>query len=170
MWGILAIGVYAAALAGAGASDLVRYEIPNLASLLLVGAFFLVAPALPIATVLTSHVAAGALVFLIGALAFSAGIFGGGDAKLLAATSLWMGWRHLAVFFLLTALAGAALALALLAARRLADCRPELRRGHWYSRLLSNDEGVPYGVAIAASGLFLLSQLGTTGLAAEAVN
>lgn len=169
MWGTFAIGVYAAALAGAGASDLVRYQIPNAASLLLIGGFLLIAPALPSATVI-AHAAAGIAVLIIAAVAFEAGIFGGGDAKLFAATALWMGWQHLAAFFVLTAVAGGLLALVLLAARRLADKRPQLRHGHWYSRLLSNDEGVPYGVAIAASGLILLSQLGVTDLAAASVN
>ena len=169
MWGTLAIGVYAAALAGAGASDLVRYQIPNAASLLLVGGFLLIAPALPSATAL-AHASAAIAVLIIGAVAFEAGIFGGGDAKLFAATALWMGWQHLAAFFLLTAVAGGLLALVLLAVRRLADKRPQLRHGHWFSRLLSTDEGVPYGVAIAASGLVLLSQLGLADLTATAVN
>jgi prepilin peptidase CpaA len=169
MWGTFAIGVYAAALAGAGASDLVRYQIPNAASLLLVGGFLLIAPALPSVTVV-AHASAAIAVLIIGAIAFEAGIFGGGDAKLFAATALWMGWQHLAAFFLLTAVAGGLLALVLLAARRLADKRPQLRRGHWYSRLLSNGEGVPYGLAIAASGLVLLSQVGIAGLSAAQIN
>ncbi len=169
MWGTLAIGVYAAALAGAGASDLVRYEIPNAVSLALVGAFLLIVPTLPFASA-AGHVTAAIMVLMIGAAAFMANIFGGGDAKLLAGTALWMGWQHLAAFILLTAIFGAVLALALLAARRVADRRPQLRQGRWYSRLLSNGEGVPYGVAIAASGLVLLSQLGVSGLPAAPVN
>ncbi|HEX9464863.1 MAG TPA: prepilin peptidase [Alphaproteobacteria bacterium] len=169
MWGSVAIGCYAAALATAGASDLVRYEIPNAASLLLVGAFVLIAPSLPLAAA-GGHVAAAALVFVLASLAFAAGICGGGDVKLLAATALWMGWRHLAAFVVLTALVGAALALGLLAARWVAARWPRLRTGRWYSRLLRDGEGVPYGVAIAISGLALLSELGLTGLSPADVN
>lgn len=159
MWGIVALGFYVAALAVAAASDLVRYEIPNLASVALVAAFVLVAPSLPLAAS-AAHAATGLLIFVLASLAFIAGICGGGDVKLLGATAVWMGWRNVAVFLLLTAIAGSALALVLLAARRLAANRPHLKSGRWYSRLLSESEGVPYGVAIAASGLALVSQLG----------
>ncbi len=159
MWVILSLVLYVGALAVAAASDLVRYQIPNLASLALIAAFALTVPAVSVAAV-AAHAAAGLFVFAVAAIGFAAGICGGGDVKLLAATALWMGWHNLATFLLMTAVAGAFLALLLLAARRLTATRPELRFGRWYSRLLSEKEGIPYGAAIAFAGLTVLTQLG----------
>jgi prepilin peptidase CpaA len=158
MVGIISLGLYAMALAIAAVSDLLRYEIPDSASLVLVAAFILIAPTLPLGTA-AAHVATGIAVFGIAALFFAAGLWGGGDVKLLGATALWMGWSTLPLFLILTALAGGALAAALLIARWVAARRTAPKTGRWYSRLLSETEGVPYGVAIAAAGLTLLSYL-----------
>jgi len=158
MWGILSLVLYVGALGFAAASDLIRYQIPNLASLALIAAFAFVLPSISAGT-LAAHAAAGIVVFAVAAIGFAAGICGGGDVKLLGATALWTGWSNLAAFLLLTAIAGAVLALLLLAARRATARRPDLRFGRWYSRLLSDNEGVPYGVAIAFAGISVLSQL-----------
>jgi len=163
MWGILSLALYVGALAVAAASDLIRYQIPNLASLTLITAFALVIPSIS-ASALAAHAAAGLAVFGVAAIGFAAGICGGGDVKLLGATALWAGWNHLAALLLLTTIAGAVLALLLIAARRATARRPELRSGRWYSRLLSENEGVPYGVAIAFAGIAVLSQLDIAAL------
>ena len=151
----VALAIYALALVAAGLSDLVRYEIPNSLCLALVAGFALFAVSLPLAIV-AWHVAAGMAVLAATALCFAFRIFGGGDAKLLAATALWVGWQNLASFILVTAVAGGILGLFLLALRRFAPA-PSAER--WYGRLLARDEGVPYGIAIAFSGLVLLPRL-----------
>ncbi len=152
----LALATYVAALVGAGLNDLVRYEIPNAASVVLVAAFCIVIPSLPLA-VAAAHMTASIAVLAATVLCFSLRLMGGGDAKLLAAAALWMGWRNLVAFIVLTAIAGALLGLALLLLRwRLPRAR---EAGRWYSRLLSPGEGVPYGIAISASGLALLPLL-----------
>lgn len=156
-----ALGLYAIALAAAGVSDLVRYEIPNTVGVALVVAFALMAPALPLAAS-AWHVSAGLVVLALASGFFAAGVIGGGDAKLLAATALWMGWRNMISFILLTALAGALIALVLLVVRRLAPGPP--KPGRWYSRVLSKSEGVPYGLAISAAGLASISQLSVAEL------
>jgi len=161
----LALVIYAVALAAAGINDLVRYEIPNALCLALVGAFALYAPSLPL-TVLVSHVAAGLAVLAVTALGFAVGLMGGGDAKLLTATSLWMGWGELLPFILLTALAGGLIALILLVLRRLLASRN--RAGSWFGRLMAPDSGVPYGLAIAAAGLALISRLGVAEMSRAA--
>src|SRR5579885_3021855 len=97
MWGIIAAGVYIVALAVAAGSDLIRYEIPNSTSLALIGSFALLAPSMSLGSS-AAHAAAGLAVFAIACAAFAAGICGGGDVKLLGATSLWMGWQNLAAF------------------------------------------------------------------------
>lgn len=151
-----AIGLYAIVLVAAAVSDLRHYEIPNSLSLALLAAFALTLPALPLTTVV-HHVSAGLAVLAAASVLFVAGLWGGGDAKLIAAASLWFGWRELAAFLLLTALLGGLLALALLLLRRFVPA--EAATGRWYSRLLSPIEGVPYGVAIAGAGLALAPRL-----------
>jgi prepilin peptidase CpaA len=152
----VALAICAAALAAAGANDLVRYRIPNSLCLAVVAAFVVLVPSLPLATT-ASHAATGLAVLAATSACFALGLMGGGDAKLLAATALWMGWGYLLPFVLLTSLAGAALGLTLLVARR--HVRRPLAQGRWYSRLLSDGEGVPYGVAISAAALSLLPRL-----------
>jgi len=84
---------------------------------------------------------------------FAFGWIGGGDAKLMAAASLWLGLRGIAPFALYTALAGGALAL-LLVAMRSAWLRPFADAGPaWTRRLATPGESAPYGVAIAVGAL-----------------
>jgi prepilin peptidase CpaA len=160
MFTTIALATFLVALACAAVSDLLRYEIPNELSLALTAGFMIAAIDLPI-TVSLAHLLAGAIVLVAGGLLFFRGIWGGGDVKLLAAASLWMGWQQLPQFLLLTALAGGALALGLLTARALTAHSTET--GRWYSRLLRRDEGVPYGIAISAAAIYLAPQLGFWG-------
>ena len=136
--------VVLAALAVAAVSDLARRIIPDTCSLVILGAFVVAALATPLAfTVVLSNLAASLTLFAIGALLFSRGLFGGGDVKLLAAVALWAGWSGLPNVLLAMSLAGGVLALACLAAQKL----PQRWTG-----LLSQKEGIPYGVAIAVAG------------------
>ncbi len=58
------------------------------------------------------HIAAGLIVLAIGFSLFAAGArFGGGDAKLLSALSLWCGFSKLAALFIATSLVGGVLAI-----------------------------------------------------------
>jgi len=104
--------------------------------------------------------AAGTAVFAAAFLLFSRGIVGGGDAKLVAATALLIGYHDLFGFFFLMSLCGAALALAILARDML---------GPWLWRLSHHPamppvataaapmrSTVPYGAAIAAAGVIVL--------------
>jgi prepilin peptidase CpaA len=157
----LALAIYLIALAAAAINDLRCYEIPDIVSVTLVAAFLPTAASLPL-SLSAWHAAAGLATFFAAAILFVTGICGGGDVKLLGATALWMGWQNLPEFLLFTALAGGVLALVLLAARKLAS--PGHKYGHWYSRLLHDSEGVPYGVAIAVAGVALSSRLGIVAL------
>jgi prepilin peptidase CpaA len=84
---------------------------------------------------------------------FSLGWVGGGDAKLLAAASLWLGFAQLALFLTYTAAFGGALALAILAYRGVPVSAFPLPG--WAARLHTKGEGMPYGEAIAAGALFV---------------
>jgi prepilin peptidase CpaA len=85
---------------------------------------------------------------------FARGWIGGGDAKLFAATALWVGWPAVLTDLAVTGLAGGVLAVALLTLRS-APVRSFLPTGpDWFERLAEPGENVPYGVAIAAGALF----------------
>ena len=105
-------------MAFAAVTDLFTMTIPNRLTLGLAVAFFLLAPIAGLGWQdILSHMAGGATMLLAGILLFSLGWLGGGDAKLLAAASLWLGFDQLAMFLTYTAAFGGALALAILAYR-----------------------------------------------------
>ena len=89
-------------------------------SLGLVAAFFVIAliAGMPAQEVLL-HLAVGAALLVAGMLLFSLNLVGGGDAKLLAAAALWIGYDQLVPFLFYVTIFGGALALILLAYRRL---------------------------------------------------
>jgi prepilin peptidase CpaA len=138
----------------AALKDITSYTIPNWISLALIGAYVPAAFAigLPLPTMgLSLALAAGALILGVGMFALN--WIGGGDAKLLAAATLWVGWAGLAPFLLGTAMAGGALALMLIVVRKqplqaLVPANPR-----WLFRLASPGEAVPYGVAICVGAL-----------------
>ena len=152
-------------LALAAASDFLYSAIPNSLSLALAAAFvgFGFATGLDGAQWL-SALACGLTVLVAGFALFAFGIFGPGDAKLLAAASLWAGWHDLPILLAVMALGGAAISLPLLVSRewfgglrraarralgpRLAALGLGDARGFEESRPL--DVLVPYGIAISA--------------------
>jgi prepilin peptidase CpaA len=133
-----------AALGVAALSDLARRTIPDSCSLVILAAFFLEALAAPLGfPQVLANLSASLVLFAVGALLFSRGLFGGGDVKLLAAVALWAGWAGLPSVMLAMSLAGGALAVLCLIARKLP--------ARWAGFLVSK-EGIPYGVAIAVAG------------------
>ncbi len=95
------------------------------------------------------HLAFGGAVMLVCAALFYLGVFGGGDAKVIAAASLWIGLNAVAPFVFWMALAGGLLGLVLIGLRKM-KLQPTKE---WTKRLLSPEEGAPYAVAIAAGAL-----------------
>ncbi|HMI40473.1 MAG TPA: prepilin peptidase [Sphingomicrobium sp.] len=83
-------------------------------------------------------------VFLLLAVAFYAGVMGGGDVKLAGALALWFSPFSTIKFLVLMSIAGGVLTLAVLGVHRFRKKpgRPE----------------IPYGVAIAFGGLWILAQ------------
>ena len=150
----LAVSLFAALMIFAALKDLTSFTIPNWICAALALAF---APAALLAGAPLSTIGLGFAVGF-GALALAVGMFalgwvGGGDAKLLAAAALWMGLKALAAFAIYTALAGGALALALVALRS-AWLRPLAEAGPaWARRLATPGEAAPYGVAISIGAL-----------------
>ena len=97
-------------------------------------------------------------VFAVGALAFALGGLGGGDVKLLAASSLFAGPALMFDFVIVTALAGGLLSIAILVGAPIGPAVPATPSGETTvrGRLRS---GLPYGPAIAAGGLWVAASL-----------
>ena len=129
----------------AAVDDVRRFAIADVWPIAICG-LFIVHSLLAAPASWPSHIAAPALVFVVGLIGFARGYIGGGDVKLLSAIAAWTGLGGLAVLLAATALAGGVLALLLIAARstRLAGKGP---------RLLEKTAPVPYAVAIAAGTL-----------------
>lgn len=146
---ILPILVICAAL-----RDITSYTIPNWISAALMVGFVAAAPALGLGLpAIGMHLAIGFGFLLVGMAMFALRWVGGGDAKLLAATALWMGAPSTVDFLLITGLAGGALAMLLMTLRSL-EFRNFVQMGPaWMGRLATPGESVPYGVAIAIGAL-----------------
>jgi prepilin peptidase CpaA len=105
-------------MAYAAVRDLLTMLIPNTVSVALVVGFavFAVATALGWDD-LAGHLGAGAATLVVTFTLFAFGVIGGGDAKLAAATALWIGFDQLAGYLVVASLAGGVLTLLLLALR-----------------------------------------------------
>jgi len=146
--------LFPAAMAFAAAMDMLTMTIPNRISLGLLAAFAIVSPIAGLPTdIIASHVAAGAIMLAAGIAMFAFGWVGGGDAKLLAAGALWLGLPQLLPFLLVTGVFGSFLLLALLSYRSYPAAA--LPIPDWAVRLHRSETGMPYGLAIGASGLLL---------------
>ena len=87
---------------------------------------------------------------------FACGWIGGGDAKLAAATALWLGFGHLFDYLVYASLLGGALTLLIVQFRTMP--LPRVRwSAAWAERLHRQGGGVPYGIALAAAALAGLS-------------
>lgn len=152
--------VFPALMILAAVSDLFTMTIPNRIAIGLAGGFFVFALLfhMPPAEI-GMHVLAGFAVLVVTFGLFACGWFGGGDAKLAAATALWMGFDNLAPYLLLSTIAGGMLTLAILWLRKW-PLPAMLMRQPWIARLHDKGAGVPYGIALAAAGLFLFPDTG----------
>ena len=101
-----------------------------------------------------THIGAGAAVLVVTFIFFARGWIGGGDAKLAAATALWLGFDQLMNYLLYASLFGGLLTILVIRFR----CMPlpaALAGQEWAQRLHRLDAGVPYGIALAASALLV---------------
>jgi prepilin peptidase CpaA len=149
----LRLTLFPALMAFAASSDLLTMTISNRVSLILVGGFFVLALASGMnVTDVLSHTGAAAVVLVVTFGFFSQGWIGGGDAKLAAASALWLGFDHLMEYALYASLFGGALTLLLIQFRMMP--MPTVLAGQeWAQRLHRKDAGVPYGIALALSAL-----------------
>lgn len=139
-------------------ADLVTMRIRNHIPALLVFAYggTALAGGLPLTDIATSVLAALA-VLVAGFICFCRGWIGGGDAKLASAAALWLGSDQALPFLAVAALAGGILTL-LLVSFRLTPLLARLDGIPWVRQLHEQQAGVPYGIALAAGSLLLVSQ------------
>ncbi|MBV8108291.1 MAG: prepilin peptidase [Hyphomicrobiales bacterium] len=152
------LALFPAMMAFAASSDFLTLTISNRVSLILVGGFVALAVIGGVSAAdVPSHLAAGSVVLVAAFSLFARGIIGGGDAKLAAATALWLGFDHLLPYLLYASLLGGALSVGLIWFR-MAPLPDWLARHDWAQRLHGKDAGVPYGIALAAAALAVYPQ------------
>ena len=150
--------LFPAMMAFAASSDLLTMTIANRVSLVLIGGFALLAVLSGLSGAeLLSHVGAAAAVLAVAFVCFACGWIGGGDAKLAAATALWLGLSHLFDYLVYASILGGALTLLIVQFRTLP--LPHILVGkEWAERLHRQGGGVPYGIALAAAALVVYPQ------------
>lgn len=140
--------------------DLFTMTIPNRISIILVAAFLIAAPLTGMGwEQFFVHLGTGFGVLLIGVALFAFGLVGGGDAKLLAAASLWIGFNDLGQYMFAVVLMGGLLSLMLLVYRGMLP--PSWLLGQsWALRLHNKKEGIPYGLALSGAALWIFPATG----------
>jgi prepilin peptidase CpaA len=150
--------VFPFCMAFAAISDTLSMTIANRVSAVLVLTFAAVAPLTGMDWALYGwHFAAAGLVLAVTFGLFALGGMGGGDAKLLAATALWMGMSaSLVEYLIFTSLAGGALTLLILSYRNSPFVL--LTGRNMFLRHFANEsKGVPYGIALGIGGMIAFS-------------
>jgi prepilin peptidase CpaA len=147
-WGVseYLVLLLAAALVAAAVGDLRTRTIPNglnLAIALAAIPFWYLSD-LALWPDVALRIAVAGAVFAFFAAAFALGFMGGGDVKLLAAVALWLPPAAVVALLVVMSIAGGALTLVFALRHRLARRTEKLE--------------IPYGVAIAFGGLWLISE------------
>jgi prepilin peptidase CpaA len=140
----------------AAISDMLSMTIANRVPVLLVVVFALIAPltGMDWATY-GGHFAAGALVLAVTFGLFALGGMGGGDAKLLAATAVWMGFNiHLVEYLVAATFIGGLLTLAILVYRK-SPLAVYTSHNPFLRHFADEKAGVPYGIALGIGGLLI---------------
>ncbi len=137
-------------------TDLRELRVPNWVPLSIAG-LFLFQSVTEGASGLPMHLLIAAAVLVAGFAMFVAGVFGGGDAKLLSALALWMGPTNLVAFVLLTTLLGGATAAVLIGLKKLLIFNPALENHAAIARPLAWARAgkIPYAVPIGLAALML---------------
>lgn len=145
----------------AAASDLANRTIPNYAVLAVASAGLIVRIEGGSASLVSLWAVVGLIALLV--LLYSRNLLGGGDVKLMAAVSLALTATDCYRFVTATVLFGGVLAMAYLLLRKVLPplrCKPGaprlLRIAAVEGRRIRRGAPLPYGIAIAAGGIFVL--------------
>lgn len=136
-------------------TDASRMKISNRLSLTVLVCF---AVATPIAweswAVFGEHMLVGLTYFVLGIVLWSVGGFGGGDAKIMAATALFFTFGEAFQYALYTTLYGGALALFVLIGRQFVP--PQIATNGLVYSLFNEAKKIPYGIALTLAALTVL--------------
>lgn len=140
-------------------SDFRGFRIPNIVSLVILGAFVVAFAVLTLTgqrdvvfLSVTSHLAAAAVVLAITGLLFALKQLGAGDSKFATVIALWVGLPGLVPFLFYMAMSGGLVAAASLALKKWKPIKnpPE---GSWVAKAQEGHPSVPYGIALAIGAL-----------------
>mgnify|MGYP000057695242 CR=1 FL=1 len=162
----LVLTIFPVLVTYAAVSDLRTRRIPNWLNLSLFLSFFPVAllAGMPLEMIGWSLVAF-AVTLAAGFALFAFNVIGGGDAKMIPAVAVWIGWGEpLVAFLYYTALIGGLMAVGVLLWRVIS-----LEVGVWTSgsalkRIFNREMNFPYGVPIAAGALAAFPQSWWSGV------
>ena len=138
----------------AAISDTLSMTIANRVSALLLATFAVAAPLTGMDWATYGwHFAAGALVLAVTFGLFALGGMGGGDAKLLATTAVWMGLNiNLVSYMVTSAFIGGLLTIAILVYRK-SPLAAYTGHNRFLRHFADESVGVPYGIALGLGGL-----------------
>ena len=138
----------------AAVNDAVTMKIPNWISIILAAAFVPTALIVGLSGYdILIAVGMGFAALIIGIALFAFRVIGGGDAKLLAASVMWVGISGIGPFLIYVALAGGGLSIGLLLARKWVPLMLVVIGPAWLQRLLEPKGDLPYGIAIAVGAI-----------------
>ncbi len=150
---------FAGVLMWAAVQDLFTLRISNWTTLAVLALYPVYVVSAPQMVDMPMALAIGGLVFLVGFVLFHFKLFGVGDVKLFAAVALWAGAPLVVGFLLTVAVVGAVMAILLMSPLRLllpymaVATRIKADMAHLMQLQ------IPYGVSIAAGGLFVAARL-----------
>ena len=179
---VLCIACLAGLLVIGALTDIECRRLPNWLTGAVLGLYGLSVVVSPTPVDWMSAIIVAGLLFAIGFACFAFRLMGGGDVKLMAGLALWAGIDHIALFLIVTSLAGGLMSLVMLTLRRWATSplfimlspflgsmtgRPAAITGTSSSPGIAKEDmaeeditsSLPYGVAIAAGGFAVIYAL-----------
>ncbi len=155
--GFIIFAIFIFGMMTAAYRDALTMTIPNWVSVMILLGFFVVIPFVWTGwAAFGTHIAVGVSVFLFGFVLFACGWLGGGDAKLMAATSFWWQWPDLLLYVTYTTLAGGVIAIFILWGRKFVPA--QILSADWLYRLVKDETRMPYGLALAFGAMVTLPQ------------
>ncbi len=151
----LIVVVFPFCMAFAAVSDTLSMTIANRVPVILALAFALVAPFTGMEwSAYAWHFAAAFSVLLVTFSLFALGGMGGGDAKLLAATALYMGMGFPLLHYLVASAFLGGLLTVLILAYRKSPLSAFTGHNLFLRNFTDAQKGVPYGIALGMGGLY----------------
>lgn len=150
-------GAYVFLIAYAIVTDVTSLRVPNWIPLALSGLYLGYAAFAGSYDELALHALIGAGALAASFALFSLGVFGGGDAKFLAALALWMGPASIGPFLVLATLFGGVTAAGLLGLKKLLMINPALENRAVIAKPVAwaRDGKMPYALPLGLAALII---------------